>query len=114
VRALATLLLSLTMTCGAACSAADAGEPASRRGAGMPFSLAPGGEAFAGRVDEVLPAGGYTYLRVGDAWVVSLKKPFAVGQRVQVKPIGVAAQFESKRLGRTFGVLYFSVVNQGE
>jgi hypothetical protein len=99
------LMLALT-ACGTPAAA-----PESRRAA-LPFSLEPGGDVFHGTVTESLPAGSYLYLRVDDAWVVSMKKPTAVGDRVRVKPFGVAREFHSKRLGRVFDALQFSVVTK--
>jgi hypothetical protein len=75
----------------------------------MPFALDRTRSSFAGTVREVLPAGGYTYARVDDRWVVTLKK-LAVGDRVSVKGFGEKSSFHSARLSRTFDHLVFAVV----
>jgi hypothetical protein len=107
------LTLSLVLAV-AACSTPNTPERAEKttKKSVIPFKLDPGGDAFSGPVTDVLPAGSYTYLRVNDTWVVSLKKELAVGDVVNVKPFGVAEQFESKKLGRSFDVLHFSVVTK--
>ncbi len=68
---------------------------------------------FAGVVEERLDAGGYTYLRVGDRWVVGLDHGEQVGAVVEVKPLGLARDFRSARTGRTFDALWFGVVGGG-
>lgn len=67
---------------------------------------------WSGTVHERVDAGGYTYLRVNEAWVVGLDKPVAVGDTVQVRPIGRADGFESRRTGRTFDTLWFAVLRR--
>lgn len=62
-----------------------------------------------GAVAEVLSAGGYRYLRLGDDWhVVMTRSAFTAGQVVQLKPMGEAADFYSRGLGRRFERLQFS------
>jgi hypothetical protein len=71
---------------------------------------------FEGRVLEVVPAGGYMYVQVGEdaesgVWVASLEKAVAEGQQVSVRPIGARSEFRSKRTGRTFQHLIFGVIS---
>jgi hypothetical protein len=71
--------------------------------------------ALRGEVREVLRAGSYTYLSIacedGDArWVVTMRRGFSAGDRVDVKNMGTRRAFHSKRLGRTFEELVFGVV----
>lgn len=62
-------------------------------------------------VVERVEAGGYIYLQTDEPrWLASLAKPIHPGDRVTVKPIGVARPFHSARTGRDFDALYFSVV----
>lgn len=82
-------------------------------------ALAPasaGDDTFAGVVQESIPAGGYTYLRVvtdtGDRWVATMGKGVPVGHRVHVKNMGTRHDFHSKRLGRRFDVLAFGIVRE--
>lgn len=68
-----------------------------------------------GEVEQVLRAGTYTYLEVREAsgrsrWVVTMKRGFRVGSRVEVKNMGTRSDFYSRRLGRTFDELVFGVV----
>jgi hypothetical protein len=77
----------------------------------LPFALGSAPPAFRGQVQELLPAGGYLYLRVADRWVATIKKPIAVGDQVDVKPIGLADNFNSKTLRRTFSPLVFGIVS---
>lgn len=65
---------------------------------------------WSGSVEERVEAGGYAYWKVDGAWVVGLDKALAVGDPVEVRPIGRASHFESKRTGRTFDELWFAVV----
>ncbi len=72
---------------------------------------------FAGEVRQALRAGTYTYLEVRDRdgqsrWVVTMKRGFRVGSRVEVKNMGTRSDFYSPRLGRTFDELVFGVVRQ--
>jgi hypothetical protein len=67
--------------------------------------------SFSGTVQEVLPAGRYTYLRVhvadGDErWVVVQGE--AEREHVAVRSYGRRRDFVSSRLGRTFDELYFA------
>ncbi len=69
-----------------------------------------------GRVDEVVRAGSYTYLRVAcddevERWVVTLRSDFAIGARVTIKNMGTRRDFRSKRLARTFERLVFGIVH---
>jgi hypothetical protein len=78
-----------------------------------PSDLAP----FGGTVEERLPAGGYTYLRVrrddgGGAWTVTMGPGAGVGDRVVVKSFGRQTDFVSRRLRRTFPDLVFGVVSR--
>ena len=75
----------------------------------------PGEAELVGEVRERLAAGSYTYLAVSDAsgaarWVVTMKRGFSVGDRVQVKNLGTRRDFHSKRLGRRFDEVVFGVV----
>jgi hypothetical protein len=92
---------------------AQASAPAGAPLGGMQ-SPAAGDERFAGRVQEVLSAGGYTYLRVrsGDAdrWVVTMGTGAETGQDIEVEHFGTRHDFVSRRLDRTFDVLAFGRV----
>jgi hypothetical protein len=82
-------------------------------------NLDPGGAPFSGVVVEEVPAGGYVYRHVRtDAdeldWVVDLGDPGLVGQRVKVRPFGLATDFRSARTGRVFDHLYFAIVRSEE
>ena len=71
--------------------------------------------AFSGKVGQVLGAGSYRYLAIvredgREVWVVTTRREIASGDRVSVRTMGVAKQFVSKRLGRTFDELLFAVV----
>ncbi len=66
-----------------------------------------------------MPAGGYVYRRVradDDAldWTVALGGADLLGQRVRVRPFGVATDFRSARTGRVFDTLIFAIVRQEE
>jgi len=63
-----------------------------------------------GTVAEVLPAGGYAYLRVEDRWFATLDRGLTVGDPVTLDPIGRADTFYSRRTGRTFDALWFASV----
>lgn len=67
---------------------------------------------WSGVVTERIDGGGYGYLRVGEPgrWVVGLDRGLDVGDRVDVRPVGVAEDFESRRTGRRFETLWFAVV----
>ncbi len=69
---------------------------------------------FSGVVTERLGAGGYTYLRVGDTWVVTLGPGPSVGTPVDVISMGVKSDFRSKRLDRSFAHLVFAIVRRQE
>jgi hypothetical protein len=71
-------------------------------------------EVFRGVVDEVLPAGGYTYLRVrtdaGDRWVATMGSGVELGRGVEIKAMGTRRDFHSRRLDRRFDTLAFGIV----
>lgn len=76
---------------------------------------APDEATLFGTVAELLPAGGYTYLRVeperGEPrWVVTLRRGLEPGARVEVDNIGSRHDFYSRRLDRSFPELVFGVV----
>lgn len=67
-------------------------------------------EPISAVADEVIDAGHYRYVRVGQDWhVVMSSKPVPPGQSVTLKPMGVAEDFRSRALDRTFSRLTFSV-----
>lgn len=85
-----------------------------------PFaSLSPGTDAqlrFAGRVEERLSAGPYTYLAVrpevgAPRWVATMGAGQPVGAAVEVHGVGVRTDFRSQRLGRVFSELVFGPVS---
>ena len=88
-------------------------EPPPPSPAGMPELDPPDGN-FSGVVAERLGAGGYTYLRVGDTWVVTLGPGQTVGTPVDVISMGVRNDFRSKRLDRSFDHLVFGIVRKQE
>jgi len=69
---------------------------------------------YAGRVEEVLRAGPYSYLRIaaegGERWVVTMSSPPAPHSRVEVDSYGVRRDFHARRIDRRFAVLEFGVV----
>jgi hypothetical protein len=70
-----------------------------------------------GLVEELLPAGGYTYLAVRGAsgrrsWVVTMGRGASEGDRVAVRSFGRRASFFSRRLQRTFPELVFGLVTK--
>jgi hypothetical protein len=78
---------------------------------------APDHAAFRGRVQTRLSAGTYTYLELDDdrgakSWVVTLGRGAPSGARVLVRSIGVAHDFHSRRLERTFPELTFGMVSR--
>ncbi len=62
-------------------------------------------------LDEVLPAGSYAYLRVGDAWHATLNDGFVAGDRVEIRGVGLAHGWRSARLGRELGDVVFAAVS---
>lgn len=62
-------------------------------------------------IDEVLPAGSYAYLRVGDAWHATLNHGFVAGERVELRGVGLAHGWRSARLGRELGDVVFAAVS---
>jgi hypothetical protein len=75
-----------------------------------------GRSTFRGAVEERLSAGSYVYLRVraedeGDVWVASLAAATPLSaEEVEVRVLGRAESFASKRLSRTFSPLVFAIV----
>ena len=72
-------------------------------------------ETFSGEVQEVLPAGNYTYFRMGDGsggqrWVVIPSASHRDATHLQVRSFGLRHDFHSNRLGRDFDDLYFASV----
>lgn len=73
---------------------------------------------LAGRVEERLSAGPYSYLRIrpdgqaGDHWIAVSgdAASTAAGQRIRVRVMARAEQFRSRRLGREFAVLLFASI----
>jgi hypothetical protein len=69
---------------------------------------------IAGRVEEQIAAGPYTYLAVRGArervWVVTLGRGAAPGSDVRVRSLGRQSNFYSRRLQRTFPELAFGFV----
>jgi hypothetical protein len=77
---------------------------------------ASGRSTFRGAVEERLSAGSYVYLRVrteaeGGVWVASLAAATPLSaEAVDVRVLGRAESFPSKRLSRTFSPLVFAIV----
>ncbi len=98
--------------------AACAGEPDRPRAAsgGAPFTMGEAGGTLAGTVAELVPAGGYLYVRVetaaGPRWVASLKKPLHLGDAVRVRIFAEREDFASKRTGRVFERLVFGLITR--
>lgn len=69
---------------------------------------------IAGRVEETIAAGPYTYLAVRGAreriWVVTLGRGAPPGSDVRVRSLGRQSNFYSRRLQRTFPELAFGFV----
>jgi hypothetical protein len=69
-----------------------------------------------GHVEELLPAGPYTYLAVRTAgelvWAVTLGGAPPPGTAVHVQSMGRRTSFHSRRLGRTFPELVFGLVSR--
>ncbi|MEZ4240941.1 MAG: hypothetical protein R3F59_33240 [Myxococcota bacterium] len=53
---------------------------------------------------------GYAYQRIDDVWTVSLGDPLPVGTPVEVRPVGLARGFHSRRTGDDYDELWFAVV----
>lgn len=69
-------------------------------------------ETFSGDVQEVLPAGHYTYFRLRDGqaaerWVVVPGTSHRDADQLRVRSFGRRHDFHSNRLGRDFDDLYF-------
>jgi hypothetical protein len=84
--------------------------------AGPPLAGAPVQEHFDGTVEEVLPAGSYTYFRLrvaeGDErWVVISGRTDREAKRLAVASFSHHEDFVSKRLDRSFHNLYFAAVD---
>lgn len=64
-----------------------------------------------GRVEEVIPAGKYTYIRVTkagkDTWIAVLKREIAVGAEVSYADAPPMKEFHSPSLNRTFEEILF-------
>lgn len=78
--------------------------------------LTPSADVIAGRVEERLPAGGYTYLAIrGDdgvqRWIVVMAAAPPVGAAVRARSMGKRADFRSARLQRSFTELHFAALN---
>lgn len=69
--------------------------------------------AVEGRVEEVLPAGRYAYLRFavggGDTWAAVEGDRVKVGDRVRITHATAMDGFSSPSLGRVFARIYFGV-----
>ncbi len=70
-----------------------------------------------GRVQARLSAGAYTYLELQTErdrrrWTVTLGSGAPTGALVRVRSIGVAHDFHSRRLARTFPELTFGIVTR--
>ncbi len=75
-------------------------------------------DGFEGVVEEVIPAGGYTYVLIDDgdeipSWVVTLRSEWNAGDDVVVRPYGQLEDFTSKITGRTFETLLFASLSRG-
>ncbi|MCA9492761.1 MAG: hypothetical protein KC656_12050 [Myxococcales bacterium] len=67
---------------------------------------------FEGVVEERVDAGAYCYLRLDDGrWVTGLAREVAVGERVEVVPVGFLDTFHSARTGRDFAPLWFGALH---
>lgn len=82
---------------------------------GPPTAGAPVQERFDGTVEEVLPAGSYTYFRLrvaeGDErWVVISGRADRDAERLAVSTFAHHEDFVSKRLDRSFHNLYFAAI----
>lgn len=117
--ALPVALLLLLLGAGSATSPAASSSPVGALGPLSTHLLAAGKRSgFEGRVMARLDAGSYRYLQVERAdgsrsWVVTLASSAGTSSgasRVWVVPVGHAARFTSKRLGRDFSDLYFGLV----
>lgn len=82
---------------------------------GGPNAGAPVQARFGGTVEEVLPAGSYTYFRLrvaeGDErWVVISGHADRDAERLVVSTFSHHEEFVSKRLDRSFHNLYFAAI----
>jgi len=106
-----TLLLAL------ACNSTPPATPSPAPGAETPAagdaaSVAPAAEAVVGAVQEVIPAGSYTYVRVKpaageDVWAAVTGTGPAIGATVTVSTALPMRDFHSDTLDRTFPLVYF-------
>jgi len=80
-------------------------------GAGAPAAPAPAAAPLKGEVQEVHPAGPYTYLRLktaqGETWAAVNAAPVRKGAQVAIANPMVMENFESKALKRTFDRIVF-------
>jgi len=71
-----------------------------------------GGPTLRGVVVETASAGGYTYVLLDSkgerAWAAGPETPVAVGDEVEVSTVLPVPDHESRALGRTFGLVYFT------
>ncbi|MBC8070794.1 MAG: hypothetical protein IAG13_20880 [Deltaproteobacteria bacterium] len=84
--------------------------------ASPPVAGAPVQERFGGTVEEVLPAGSYTYFRLrvaeGDErWVVISGAADRDAERLAVATFSHHEDFVSRRLDRSFHNLYFAAID---
>ena len=93
-------------------------------GAGMPATGAPtgqpdgaAGDVVSGKVQEIIPADRYQYLRLqtgdGEVWAAVLRSEVTVGQTVTVEGTSRHENFESASLKRTFPVLLMGMLRTG-
>lgn len=85
---------------------------------GPPFALA-GFEpmdrtGYTAVVDEVLDAGAYAYLRLGDQWHATLDDGVQAGELVRVVPFGRIRDWRSARLDRPLGDVVFAAVDRAQ
>lgn len=123
------LALLLLITVGCDRSAGTWSPP----GAGPPMAADAAFElgrwTFSGTVQEALAAGGYTYFRLRtdaveaqaqaqvqaqDRWVVAADRSHRGAARLTVRCFGLRRGFVSRRLNRTFAVLYFGSLSDAE
>jgi len=113
------LAVALAATGLANVPAASPSEGAAHQPPSFLSALAPAGGPFSGTVVEEIPAGGYVYRRIRTDddeldWVVAISRADLLGERVTVRPFGLATDFHSARTGRVFDSLYFAIVRPQE
>ncbi|WP_437677763.1 hypothetical protein [Sorangium sp. So ce131] len=73
---------------------------------------------IAGRVEERLAAGSYTYVAVRTdvdlVWAVTIGDAPPPGTRVKVRSMGRRTSFHSRRLDRTFPALVFGLISRAD